>query len=394
MGKVGCRPTGYLYYDFYSNGIRYRESSGLKNTAKNLKQMKDTMGKIDAEIKLGTFDYGKYFPGSKNALKFRAQEPKLNGTLFEEYANRWYDINKVSWKPSTRMCFRSILDRHIIPAFKGKALADIKKWTLKAFRTDLARLENQKGQKISNRSINSIMQILQMVMNEAADEHDLDNPFSNLKRLKVKKSQIQPLSLDEVFKFLEHVVERYYNYYVVRFFTGMRTSEIDGLKWEYVDFKKKKIYVRDTWQRRQWVSPKTESSVRDIDMSQMVEDALRKQWEITGGGVMVFCTRKGDPLNYTNVTKDIWYPTLKKAGLAPRVAYQSRHTAATLWLASGENPEWVARQLGHANTEMLFTVYSRYIPNLTRNDGSAFQKLLDKTREEHNNNNGKENNKL
>jgi integrase len=53
-----------------------------------------------------------------------------------------------------------------------------------------------------------------------------------------------------------------------------------------------------------------------------------------------------------------------------------RHTAATLWLASGEAPEWIARQLGHASTEMLFRVYSRYVPNLTRRDGSAIDRLL------------------
>ena len=34
--------------------------------------------------------------------------------------------------------------------------------------------------------------------------------------------------------------------------------------------------------------------------------------------------------------------------------------------------------MGHANTEMLFKVYSRYVPNLTRKDGSAFERLLDK----------------
>jgi integrase len=45
-------------------------------------------------------------------------------------------------------------------------------------------------------------------------------------------------------------------------------------------------------------------------------------------------------------------------------------------LASGESPEWIARQLGHSNTEMLFRVYSRYVPNLTRQDGSAFERLL------------------
>jgi integrase len=56
--------------------------------------------------------------------------------------------------------------------------------------------------------------------------------------------------------------------------------------------------------------------------------------------------------------------------------YQTRHTAATLWLASGEAPEWIAKQMGHTSTEMLFKVYSRYVPNLTRQDGSAFERLL------------------
>jgi integrase len=47
-----------------------------------------------------------------------------------------------------------------------------------------------------------------------------------------------------------------------------------------------------------------------------------------------------------------------------------------LWLASGESPQWIADQLGHTTTEMLFRVYARYVPNLTRRDGSAFERLI------------------
>ncbi len=32
--------------------------------------------------------------------------------------------------------------------------------------------------------------------------------------------------------------------------------------------------------------------------------------------------------------------------------------------------------MGHTSTEMLFRVYSRFVPNLTRQDGSAFESLL------------------
>lgn len=90
----------------------------------------------------------------------------------------------------------------------------------------------------------------------------------------------------------------------------------------------------------------------------------------------VFTNAKRLPLNYQTVSKSVWYPTLRQAKLRPRNPYQTRHTYATLLLASGEAPEWIANQMGHTTTTMLFRVYSRYVPNLTRRDGSAFANFL------------------
>lgn len=49
-----------------------------------------------------------------------------------------------------------------------------------------------------------------------------------------------------------------------------------------------------------------------------------------------------------------------------------RDIAVGFW----EAPEWIANQMGHTTTTMLFRVYSRYVPNLTRRDGSAFTNFL------------------
>ncbi|TAM96022.1 MAG: site-specific integrase, partial [Rhodanobacteraceae bacterium] len=107
-----------------------------------------------------------------------------------------------------------------------------------------------------------------------------------------------------------------------------------------------------------------------------VHDALREQQRRTGNKEYVFCTGSGGPIDNDNFTNRIWYPLLRHLGLEKRRPYQTRHTCATLWLAAGENPEWVARQLGHVDTTMLFKTYSRFIPNLTRTDGSAFNSLV------------------
>ena len=54
--------------------------------------------------------------------------------------------------------------------------------------------------------------------------------------------------------------------------------------------------------------------------------------------------------------------------------YETRHTFASWALALGETPEWVARMLGHVDTTLVYRTYGRYIPNLIRNDGSAFER--------------------
>ena len=163
----------------------------------------------------------------------------------------------------------------------------------------------------------------------------------------------------------------------MRFLTGMRTSEIDGLKWRNVDFDRRQILVRETLVMGAEDTTKTEFSQRVIEISQPVYEALKAHSEVTGAlGKFVFCTWNGGPLNYSNVSSRVWYPTLEVLGFKKRVPYQTRHTTATLWLGAGENPEWIARQMGHSTTKMLFSIYSRYVPNLTRKDGSAFEYLV------------------
>jgi integrase len=45
-------------------------------------------------------------------------------------------------------------------------------------------------------------------------------------------------------------------------------------------------------------------------------------------------------------------------------------------LGASESPQWVAEMLGHSTVEMVFRRYARFIPNLTRKDGSAATKWL------------------
>ena len=342
---------------------------------------------IEAEITLGTFDYARYFPGSKKAQRFIPQQAATPAEcrtpttpLYRAFAETWLNENKPVWRNSHCATVRSTLDRHLIPAFGERPVAEITKAEILAFRAKLTAIPGRSGNTgLSAKTVNRIVQIHSQILAEAAERFSFTNPALRIKRLRQPRVDIHPFSLEEVRTLINTVRAEYRDYLIVRFFTGLRTGELHGLQWRYVDFDRREILVRRNLVRGQLEYTKTDGSQREVQLSQPVLDALRAQHEATAHlSDFVFCNSSGAPLDVDNVTNRLWYPLLKHLGLDPRRPYQTRHTAATLWLGAGENPEWVARQLGHSDTTMLFKTYSRFVPNLTRQDGSAIERLLER----------------
>lgn len=376
------KDNGLLFFDFRHQGARCREQTLLPDTALNRKKLQRVLERIDAEITLGTFEYRKYFPNSKRAAQFDTKVPVDSRTdagipLFRDFVGTWLLETEISWRHSTRAGNKGIINKYLLPEFGEKPVSGIRKEDVLAFRASIARLPGRNGNaSLSPKTINLVVGMLTTIISEAADRYHFNNPTHNIKRLKNPRKEIQPFSLDEVRQILATVRSDFRNYLIVRFFTGMRTGEINGLRWSRVDWESRQILVRETVQQGRVEYTKTDGSQREIEMSSLVEDALRRQFDVTGTEDYVFSTRDGTPLDANNFTRRVWYPLLSYLGLPRRRPYQCRHTAATLWLASGENPEWIARQMGHTTTEMLFRVYSRYVPNLTRRDGSAFDNFV------------------
>jgi integrase len=395
------KPNGALFFDFRYNDERCREYTLLPDSPFNRKKLQKVLDKIEAEIADGTFNYDNYFPGSKALKRLAkldqvglpqtpttlaveavvtgaAERAVLVGPLFKDFATQWFDERSIEWRRSHIKSLLSTLNGHLIPRFGGKVVGSITKSDALEFRATLAKVKGRgKQEGLSAKRINEIMGLLRQILNEAADRFEFKPPMAMVKKLKQRKTDVEPFSLVDVQRIIATVRVDYKSYMVVRVLTGMRTGECHGLKWKYVDFDMRFIRIRETFVLGEDEYTKTDGSQRDIQMSQPVYDALKAQFEATGQiSEYVFCNMVGTPLDNKNFSDRVWYPLLRHLGLKVRRPYQMRHTCATLWLASGEAPEWIARQLGHTSTEMLFRVYSRWVPNLTRQDGSAMERLL------------------
>jgi integrase len=388
MGNIRIRPeTGRLYFDFFHKGIRCREQTTLEDTLVNRERMQKVLDRIDAEITLGSFDYNRYFPGSVNARKFAVpQAPdaprRADGApaapLFREFANQWWTENEVRWRASSKDTLKATVHSRLVPKFGDRPIAAICKADILQYRAEVAKDPGRKGNEtLSPKTINNILGVLKQILADASDRFGFVDPSARIQRLKVPRKDIEPFTLEEAKLILASVREDYRPYLTVRFFTGMRSGEANGLKWKYVDWNRRQILIRETFAHGRVDYTKNDGSQREIAINQIVWDALKAQEPLSKErGEYVFCTGNGNPIDAKNFANRVWAPLLRHLGIRVRRPYEMRHTCATLWLAAGENPEWIARQLGHTTTEMLFRVYSRFVPNLTRKDGSAFDRIV------------------
>ncbi len=368
--------------DFRYQGVRCREYTKLTDKPASRKRLKSLMERIEAEILLGSFEYSAYFPKSKLACQFNEREARKaqlqsDTPTFEDFSDLWFSENEISWKHSYQITLRGSLDQHVLPAFGAQPVSHITRADILAFRANLAKIPRKDGSTgLSPARINTILVPLRLVLSEAADRFDFESPYKNIKMLKVPKTMVDPFTMDEVLRILTHVREDFRPYLTTRFYTAMRSGECHGLKWKWVDFDRREIMVRESLVAGQMTDTKTDSSTRDIPMSQPVFDALQEQHKRTGHMECVCCNVEGNQLQINNVSNRVWKPLLRLLDLPYRRLYQTRHTAATLWLAAGENVLWVSEMMGHADPHVTLQKYAKYAPDLTRRDGSAFEALL------------------
>jgi integrase len=142
--------------------------------------------------------------------------------------------------------------------------------------------------------------------------------------------------------------------------TGLRPGEVFGLDWTAVDLDGGSLRVVRSWDPRgqQFVPPKTKAGDRVVPLAGWLVAELRAHRQRTGGEGLVFPSRRGGPMNPSNVRRDIWLPLIKRAGVRALDMYSLRHTFASLGRVSGESAFNVSRMMGHARSTIVDTTYA------------------------------------
>ena len=352
--------SGRLYLDLHVKGRRKRVFSELPATPRNVEILTAKAQTIEREVFLGTLDLERHFP------KVRTRPVSVR-ELYEEWAQK--KATEVS--PITIKGYRETIEQKILPFWGRRRLDALTPVVFDRFKAEL------QEQKLAPRTVNIILMRLRQLLRLAHERgYVTDELWRWVVLVKDSRPAIAPLSFEEKTKFLQALPIPYRPYFEVAFGTGLRPSEQIALTWERVHWERNLIEVREGWREGQPTRLKTAASQRDVDLLPSVRKALEAQRVIAGGNALVFPNRFGRHMNLRNLRRRVWVPALVNAGLKRRDLYNARHTFATHALASGEDPGWVAKMLGHTTLTMLMTRYYRYVPNLMRRDGMLFDQQL------------------
>lgn len=110
-----------LYLDFYYKGIRQRPALGLTPTKANKLHAEGLYAAIQHEISIGTFDFAKHFPNSKNAISANNTHNKTVSQALDEYMR---SVHRVLEK-STIKGYNSAIEFYLKPNFGHIKLTDL-----------------------------------------------------------------------------------------------------------------------------------------------------------------------------------------------------------------------------------------------------------------------------
>lgn len=326
----------------------YMNGAPMAPSPANVRYAERLAGEIREKVRLGLFVMAEYFPvdgNAEDAVTVAKQiETWLSAQRIEESTRAGYSSAQKFWSAS-------LPDRPI----KALKLSEILKAI--AARPDL-----------SGKTVNNYVSVLREALALAAKDGLIEkNPADDVPRAKHQKDPPDPFTREESDKIIAEAMARYpgqvHNLIEFWFWTGLRTSEIFGLKWGNVDLASGSILVSEA-NVRGLVKNRTKTNVaRTVKLNSRAMAALQRQrghTQLAGSHVFTDPRYAACWDEERAFRRSFWTPLLKLLGIRYRRPYNMRHSYATAMLMAGMTPAFCAKQLGHS-VEMFLRTYSKWI---------------------------------
>jgi integrase len=306
-----------------------------------------------------------------------------SATSFSQYVDNEYMPSTLpQLSSSTQNCYRGVIGKYLLPTFGSLCLRDLTPRTLQRYFSTLA---------IPYPSVVKARDALSSILRSAVPDFLVKNPLDGLRLPKDKRARRRkPTITPEQFNGLVQLVaEPYASMLYVAVWTGLRVSELIGLRWRCIN--RDSISVEERFCRGDWSQPKSEASAATIGVSPEVISrilrlktltveiragvAIRKHKLVKSDGAddLVFqSVQTGKPMNDQNILKRHIQPAARALGLS-FVTWRCLRTSHATWLVqAGADPKSVQGQMRHSRISTTMDIYAQIVSTAQR---QAIEKL-------------------
>ena len=280
------------------------------------------------------------------------------------------------------------MHNHIVPALGAVRLCELQPHDVQRFINSL-----QRGVKpLSPKTIKNIHGVLCKALSEACRvKYIPSNPASGSILPKVNREEMHSFESDEIRAFMQAIHgSPSEDLFFFALNTGMRLSEILGLRWSRVDFQKGTIKVdaqllikRGKNTARELGTPKNGKS-RSFIAAPAVIDCLRSvkrqqnEWRLRAGQAwdnpldLVFTNEVGQSIPHATV-EHRFSRILQKAGIENHRFHDLRHTFTDESIRAGVDAKTLSAMLGHSSVSFTLDVYAHYTTEMQADAAEKMQ---------------------
>ena len=295
--------------------------------------------------------------------------------LVSHYRERELDPDTV-WKThSTKVTYEGYLNKWILPRWQRYPLVRVNAGEVELWLRSLP---------LARSSCAKIRNLMSVVFNHGIRHEICDrNPIQLVRQSAKRKAAPAILSASEVQRLIAVLGVRERTLVLLAFGTGLRMSELFGLKWNDVDFQRSEISVTRSIVF-QVVGPcKTEASQKPVPLDARLAEALklwRHHTKYSRAEDWVFASpaaRGRKPYWGQCLMRTIIRPAAAKIGITERIGWHTfRHTYSSLLRANKTDIKVTQELLRHASSRVTLDTYTQAVTIQKRRAQSSVIRLL------------------
>jgi integrase len=280
-----------------------------------------------------------------------ASEQRRVAVTFDVVADEWiaWGIRERDWKPSSLSDYRSALNAHLLPAFRGKRIEKIDANEIEQWRDELVDERD-----LGRRSANKLLIILGAIFERAVKTHGLlRNPVREVPKFRVRYDPnaydfFSPDEIEQLSKAAGSAQDR--AIYRAAAFTGLRMGELIALRWGDVDFTGEALHVYNSYSLGTLTAPKS-GLTRTVPMADQVQKLLKAHRKTVANGrdQLVFPGERGEYLDGSALRRR-YKKALEDAKLRKLRFHDLRHTFGSIAIDQASIVQ-VQAWMGHADVQ-------------------------------------------